>query len=279
MTDMTATPATSKDRDRELWASGSYARIAELVVPLAEDLVRLAGISPGERVLDVGCGTGNAAIPAALAGGCVTAADLTPGLLAAGEARARAAGAAIEWVEADAEELPLSGNSFDVVLSCIGAMFAPDHARTAAEMLRVCRPGGRIAMANWTPDGFGGAFFQLLARHATEPSAGSAVPATAWGDPGYVRGLLGDAVGELRCEPRTFEMAFDGTRESLFELYRDCFGPVLQRRAALRGQPARLAELDDDLRDFLSGEDTSRIEYLAVIARRKPPRRPASCPR
>jgi SAM-dependent methyltransferase len=270
---MTTTPATSKDRDRQLWASGSYARIAELVVPLAEDLVGLAGISPGARVLDVGCGTGNAAIPAALAGGRVTAADLTPALLAAGEARARAAGAAIDWVEADAEELPFGDSSFDVVLSCIGAMFAPDHARTAAELLRVCRPGGRIAMANWTPDGFGGAFFRLLARHATEPPAaeppaGPAVPATAWGDPGHVRGLLGDAVAELRCEPRTFAMAFDGTPESLFELYRDCFGPVLQCRAALRGQPARLAALDDDLRDFLSGEDTSRIEYLAVTARR-----------
>lgn len=275
MTDITTTPATSKDRDRELWASGSYARIAELVVPLAEDLVGLAGISLGARVLDVGCGTGNAAIPAALAGGCVTAADLTPTLLAAGEARARAADAAIDWVEADAEELPFADSSFDVVLSCIGAMFAPDHARTAAELLRVCRPGGRIAMANWTPDGFGGAFFQLLARHATEPPAGPVVPVTAWGDPGYVRGLLGDGVAELRCEPRTFAMAFDGTPESLFELYRDCFGPVLQRRAALHGQPARLADLDDDLRGFLSGEATSRIEYLAVTARRKP----ASCSR
>jgi SAM-dependent methyltransferase len=279
MTDMTTTPATSKDRDRELWASGSYARIAELVVPLAEDLVGLAGISPGARVLDVGSGTGNAAIPAALAGGSVTAADLTPELLAAGEARARAVGATIDWVEADAEELPFGDGSFDVVLSCIGAMFAPDHARTAAELLRVCRPGGRIAMANWTPAGYGGAFFRLLGRHATEPAAGSAVPAAAWGDPDHVRGLLGDAVRELRCEPRTFAMAFDGTPESLFELYRDCFGPVLQRRAALHGQPARLAELDDDLRDFLSGEDTSRIEYLAVTARRKPLRQPAGCSR
>jgi SAM-dependent methyltransferase len=275
MTDMTTTPAASKDRDRQLWASGSYARIAELVVPLAEDLVRLADISAGARVLDIGCGTGNAAILAALAGGRVTAADLTPELLAAGEARARASGAAIDWVEADAEELPFGDGSFDVVLSCIGAMFAPDHARTAAELLRVCRPGGRITMANWTPDGYGGAFFQLLGRHAAEPPAGPAVPATAWGDPGHVRGLLGDAVAELRCEPRTFAMAFEGTPESLFELYRDCFGPVLRCRAALHGQPARLAELDDDLRGFLRGEDTSRIEYLAVTARRKP----ASCSR
>ena len=201
---------------------------------------------------------------------------MTPGLLAVGEARARAADAAIDWGAADAEELSFPDSSFDVVLSCIGAMFAPDHARTAAELLRVCRPGGRIAMANWTPDGYGGRFFQLLGRHAAEPPAGSAVPATAWGDPGYVRGLLGDAVGELRCEPRTFAMAFDGTPESLFELYRDCFGPVLRSRSALHGQPARLAELDDDLGGFLRGEDTSRIEYLAVTARRKPSGRPAS---
>jgi SAM-dependent methyltransferase len=149
-------------------------------------------------------------------------------------------------------------------------MFAPDQARTAAELLRVCRPGGRIAMANWTPDGYGGAFFQLLGRHAPAAPAAPAVPATAWGDPHHVRGLLGDAAAELRCERRTFALAFDGTREGLFELYRDCFGPVLRLRAALLGQPTRLAELDDDLRSFLRREDTSRIEYLAVTARRKP---------
>ena len=270
MTDVTTTPANSKDRDRELWASGSYARVAELVVPLAEDLVMLAGIPPGARVLDVGCGTGNAAIPAALAGGRVTASDLTPELLTVGEARAQACGAAIDWVEADAEELPFPDKSFDVVLSCIGAIFAPDHARTAAELLRVCRPGGRIAMANWTPDGYGGAFFQLLGRHATEAPAASTIPATAWGSPKHVRGLLGDAVEELRCEPRTFAMAFDGTRESLFELYRDCFGPVLRLRDTLAGQPARLTTFDDDLRNFLRSEDTAHIEYLAITARRKP---------
>ena len=204
------------------------------------------------------------------AGGRVTASDLTPELLTVGEARAQAFGAAIEWVEADAEELPFPDKSFDVVLSCIGAMFAPDHARTAAELLRVCRPDGQIAMANWTPGGYGGAFFQLLGRYATEAPVASTVPATAWGDPDHVRGLLGDAVEELRCEPRTFAMVFDGTRESLFELYRDCFGPVLRLRAALVDQPAQLRQFDDDLRDFLRGEDISHIEYLAVTARRKP---------
>jgi hypothetical protein len=125
-------------------------------------------------------------------------------------------------------------------------------------------------MANWTPGGYGGAFFQLLGRHATEAPAPSTIPATAWGDPKHVRGLLGGAVEELRREPRTFAMVFDGTRESLFELYRDCFGPVLRLRAAPAGQPARLAAFDDDLCTFLGSEDTSRIEYLAVTARRKP---------
>jgi len=269
MSDVKTVSHKSKDGDRELWASGSYARVAELVVPMAEDLVALAGIAPGARVLDVACGTGNAAIPAALAGGRVTASDLTPELLAAGEVRAQASGAVIDWVEADAEDLPFPDKSFDVVLSCIGAMFAPDHARTAAELLRVCRPDGQIAMANWTPGGYGGAFFQLLGRYATEAPAASTVPATAWGDPRHVRGLLGDAVEELRCEPRTFAMVFDGTRESLFELYRDYFGPVLRLRAALAGQPAPLAQFDDDLRNFLRNEDMSRIEYLAVTARRK----------
>jgi SAM-dependent methyltransferase len=270
MSDVKTVSEKSKDGDRELWASGSYPRVAELAVRLAEDLVALADIAPGARVLDVACGTGNAAILAALAGGRVTASDLTPELLTVGEARAQAFGAAIEWVEAGAEELPFPDKSFDVVLSCIGAMFAPDHARTAAELLRVCRPDGQIAMANWTPGGYGGAFFQLLGRYATEAPAASTVPATAWGDPDHVRGLLGDAVEELRCEPRTFAMVFDGTRESLFELYRDCFGPVLRLHAALVDQPAQLRQFDDDLRDFLRGEDISHIEYLAVTARRKP---------
>jgi ubiquinone/menaquinone biosynthesis C-methylase UbiE len=151
-----------KEQDRRLWASGCYPRIAQLVTSMGCDLVELAGVAPGMQVLDVATGTGNAAIPAALAGAEVTAIDLTPSLLEVGRTRAAAAGVAVDWTEGDAEDLPYPAGSFDLVMSAIGAMFAPDHARTAAELVRVCRRGGRIALANWTPDGYGGAFFGHL---------------------------------------------------------------------------------------------------------------------
>jgi SAM-dependent methyltransferase len=258
-----------KDADRAMWACGSYARVADIVEPLAEDLISLAGITPGERVLDVGTGTGNAALAAARAGAAVTASDLTPELLAIGADRARSQGLAIDWVEADAEDLRFPDGSFDVVVSCLGAMFAPDHARTARELLRVCRAGGRIALANWTPGGYGGAFFALAGRHTPPgPEPPASEPSTAWGEPSHVHQLFGTAVGDLRCTRRTFPLAFTGSTEELFELYRDCFGPVMRLRAALLDQPARLVTFDDDLRRLLREERLTQIEYLAVIATR-----------
>jgi len=263
-----------KVRARRMWAPGSFARIAELMAPLGRDLVAAAGIAPGIRVLDVGAGTGNAAIPAAEAGARVTASDLTPELLEVGRTRARGLGLDLDWVEADAEDLPFPTASFDVVLSCLGAMFAPDHTRTAAELGRVCRPGGTIAMANWTPDGYGGAFFGVLARYAPPPPG--AVPPTAWGDPDHVQRLLGDHVDDLRCEPRTLLLEFTGPPEDLFQIYRTSFGPVLATRDLLAGDPSRIAALDRDLLDFLRAENTGtndsgryEFEFLSVTARRR----------
>ncbi len=265
----------TKESDRELWASGSYARVAELVAPMGPDLISVAGVGAGMRVLDVAAGTGNAAIPAALAGAAVTAADLTPELLAAGQARAGELSVRLDWVEADAEDLPFPAASFDVVLSCIGAMFAPDQVRTAAELVRVCRPGGTIALANWTPDGYGGAFFRLLAGFAPPPPPGT-VPATAWGEPDHVQQLFDGMVDELRCTPRTVTLAFTGSPEELFTIYRTCFGPVLATRAALADDPSRLEALDRELLEFLrsenlgagdgSGQARYEFEYLAVTA-------------
>jgi SAM-dependent methyltransferase len=268
-----------KDRDRRLWASGSYGRIAELVAPMGNDLVELAGVGAGMRVLDVATGTGNAAIPAALAGATVTAVDLTAPLLDVGRSRGDAAGVQIDWVEADAENLPYPAASFDLVLSTIGVMFAPDHVRTAAELVRVCRPGGTIALANWTPDGYGGAFFGVLARYAPPPPAGT-MPAVAWGDPAHVRELLDGHVDDLSFRRRTLTLAFTGPPEELFEIYRTCFGPVLAIRAFLAGDPARLTAFDHDLLTFLRSENHAsddgsglaryQFEYLAVTAIRRP---------
>jgi 2-polyprenyl-6-hydroxyphenyl methylase/3-demethylubiquinone-9 3-methyltransferase len=208
----------------------------------------------------------------------VTAVDLTPELLAVGRDRAGSAGVEVRWVEADAEELPFPAASFDMVLSAIGAMFAPDHARTASELLRVCRPGGTLALANWTPDGYGGAFFALLAGYAPPPPDGG-TPPTACGDPRYVHQLLGDAVDDLRCVARTLTLDFTGQPAELSEIYRTCFGPVLATRDALAGDVARLAAFDRDLLAFLrtenrdggSGPDEGHyeFEYLAVTATRR----------
>lgn len=279
------TGTDGKAQARQLWASGSYPRIAQLVDPMGCDLVRLAGIVPGMRVLDVATGTGNVAIPAALAGATVTALDLTPQLLTVGSTRADAAAVQIDWVEGDAENLPFPEASFDVVLSAIGAMFAPDQARTAAELVRVCRPGGTLAMANWTPDGYGGTFFGLLARYAPPPPAGATpqLPPTAWGDPGHVRRLLEGQVDDLAFDPRTVALDFTGSPEELFEIYCTCFGPVLATRGSLAAEPARLTELDDELLAFLRSENLDthdpdkgryEFEYLAVtgVRRRGPGR-------
>ena len=253
-----------KAQDRQRWAAGSYARIAELVAPMGRDLVSVAGVAAGTRVLDVAAGTGNAAIPAAQIGAVVTAADLTPELLAAGRAHADGLSAQLDWVEADAEDLPFPAASFDVVLSCIGVIFAPDHAKAAAELVRVCRPGGTIALANWTPDGYGGAFFRVLADYLP-PSPPGTVPATAWGEPDHVQTLFDGQVDGLRCTPRTVALAFTGSPQELFTIYRDSFGPVLAARAGIADDPARLAALDRDLLAFLGsghfGPGTARIRH------------------
>jgi ubiquinone/menaquinone biosynthesis C-methylase UbiE len=242
------------DHTRNVWAAGDYTWIGELLRPMARDLVSRAGVAPGERVLDVATGTGNAAIDAAAAGAAVTGCDLTPGLLDV--ARARDGG--ITWVEADAERLPFPDSAFDVVLSCIGAMFAPDQERTAAELTRVLRPGGRLALANWTPEGYGGRFLRLVGGFGP-PHPGPS-PLT-WGEPAQVRRLLAGRVRDLSCEPAGVGLAWSGTPEELFELYRDTFGPVVTTRAAL--DDTGRSDLDTALLAFLRAEVTEQHTYVA----------------
>src|SRR5215211_9470247 len=156
-----------KARHRRMWASGDYPSMVEtFLTPLGPRLVEACGIEAGQRVLDVGAGTGNASIPAAARGAEVVASDLTPELLDAGRARAAAEGVELEWVEADAERLPFEDGSFDVVMSSIGAMFAPHHQDVADELVRVCSPGGTIGMLNWTPEGMIGALFRAMGPFA-----------------------------------------------------------------------------------------------------------------
>ncbi|MFC7273034.1 class I SAM-dependent methyltransferase [Paractinoplanes rhizophilus] len=232
-----------------MWELGNYARVAELITDMGRDLVAAAELRPGDRVLDVAAGTGNVAVPAARAGAEVTAVDITPELLDAGR---RAAGdLPIKWVEGDATDLPFADGEFDVVLSAVGAMFAAGQEATARELTRVCRPGGLVAMANWTPDGGVGRFFALLARYAPEPPAGP--PPTRWGDPAQVGALFAGL--PVHTEQRVVEYAFTGTPAELADLYRSSFAPVMATRAAL-GDDARAA-FDRDLVGLLAAENTA----------------------
>src|SRR3954463_11871497 len=188
-----ASPDTElKTRHRKMWASGDYASMVEtFLLPLGPRLVQALGIGPGMKVLDVAAGTGNASIVAAQTGAEVTASDLTPELLDAGRVRAAVAGVNLEWAEADAEPLPFADESFDVVMSSIGAMFAPHHQDVADELVRVCRPGGTVGMLSWTPEGMIGSPFRPMGPFAPAPPPG-AQPPPLWGSEDHVRELLGD---------------------------------------------------------------------------------------
>ena len=169
--------ADLKARHRAMWAMGDYPAVAADVIPdLGSVLVEACGIQRGDTVLDVACGSGNAAIPAALRGAHVTACDLTPALLETGRLVATSLGANISWQEGDAERLPFADASFDVVLSCVGVMFAPHHQTSADELIRVCRPGGRLGLVNWTPEGFVGQMFSAMKPYSPPPPPGAQPP-------------------------------------------------------------------------------------------------------
>src|SRR5215203_558455 len=182
-----------------MWASGDYPSMVEtFLTPLGPRLVEAAGIGPGQRVLDVAAGTGNASIPAAKTGADVVASDLTPELFEAGRARAEAEGVELEWVEADAHGLPFEDESFDVVISSIGVMFAPHHQTAADELIRVCRPGGTIGLLSWTPEGMIGGLFRTIGPFAQPPPP--------WGGEAHLRDLLGDRVELTTVERDVLEV-------------------------------------------------------------------------
>jgi ubiquinone/menaquinone biosynthesis C-methylase UbiE len=267
-----------KDKHRSMWAWGDYPRVAtELIAELGPIVVDAAGVTSASSVLDVAAGSGNASIPAARTGATVVASDLTPELLAAGERAATAAGVRLEWVEADVEALPFRDGEFDVVLSVVGAMFAPHHQQTADEMLRVCRPGGTIAMINWTPEGFIGGLFRTMGPYAPPPPPGVQPPAL-WGSEDHVRELFGDRVRDLRFSrglvayPPQFRQP-----EDLREYYKANYGPTINTYRAVSGDPERSAALDRDFLAFLTAADerasgaatsTWHAEYLLVTARK-----------
>jgi ubiquinone/menaquinone biosynthesis C-methylase UbiE len=261
-----------KARHRSMWASGDYPAVAaELIPALGPELVAACGVAPGLRVLDVAAGAGNAAVAAARVGASVTASDLTPELFEAGRRNAAAAGVEVDWVEGDAEALPFGAGTFDVVLSCVGAMFAPRHRSTADELVRVCAPAGTIGMINWTPEGFVGHLFRTLGPFAAPPPP-DAQPPPLWGREDHVRELLGDRVEDLDMRRR--QVVFDRCRtpEEFREYWKRNYGPTIAVYRHNAADPGRTTELDAAFLDFLRiWERNGRwdAEYLLVTARRR----------
>ncbi|HEY6638495.1 MAG TPA: class I SAM-dependent methyltransferase [Solirubrobacterales bacterium] len=220
-----------KQQARVMWAMGDYPGIVEKIASAGAKAVEAAGVTEGDEVLDVACGSGNATIPAALTGAKVTGLDITPELLESGRENAAQAGVEIDWVEGDAEQLPYDEGSFDAVISVFGCMFAPDHQATAAELARVLRPGGRVAVCAWTPDGNVGQFFMAVAKHMPPPPEGFQPP-ILWGTEDHAHELFDASGVEVEFEQGAVEFVADSAAEFLAE-YERKLPPIVAAKAML----------------------------------------------
>ena len=271
----TVSDSDLKGRHRKMWASGDYPSMVEtFLLPLGPRLVAACGIGSGMRVLDVAAGTGNASLRAAERGARVTASDLTPELLEAGRREAEAQDLELDWVEADAEKLPFDDASFDVVMSSIGAMFAPHHQDVADELVRVCRPGGTIGMLNWTPEGMIGALFRIMGTFMPPPPPG-AQPPPLWGSEDHLREVFAERVDWRVLERDTLEItAFERPRE-YGEHFKARYGPTIAARAnAVKA--GREDEFDEALDRFCDewdrgggGHARFEKEYLLAVGTRR----------
>ena len=262
---------TIKQRQQATWASGDYAVIGTTLQIVGEQLAEAVDLRAGERVLDVAAGNGNATLAAARRFAEVTSTDYVPALLDKGRARAQAEGLTVRFEPADAEALPFADASFDVLLSTFGAMFTPDHTRTAHEMLRVLRSGGRIGLANWTPQGFIGRLFKAIGAYVPPP-AGLQSPAL-WGSEPHIVELFGAQATGLHCERRHFNFRYRSAAHWL-QVFRTFYGPTHKAFAALdaAGQQA----LERDITALLEalnvagpGSLVIPSEYLEVVVHKR----------
>ena len=260
-----------KARQQAAWSSGDYAVIGTTLQLVGELLAEAMDLRAGQTVLDVAAGNGNATLAAARRWCEVTSTDYVDSLLALGRKRAEAEGLRVKFQKADAENLPFADASFDAVVSTFGAMFSPDQDRTAAEMLRVCRPGGRIGLANWTPEGFIGQMFKTLGGYLPPPT-GVKSPAV-WGTWDWVRMTFGAAASTISVEPCRFVFRYRSA-EHFLDIFRTYYGPVLKAFDMLEeaGSKALARDLIDLVGRFnISGDQTMVVpsEYLEVVITRR----------
>jgi ubiquinone/menaquinone biosynthesis C-methylase UbiE len=261
---------------RSIWASGDYDAMMrqERLYEVGSRIVERVGIGAGDEVLDIACGTGNATIPAAAAGARVTGLDLTPEMLEVARRRASAAGVEVKWKQGDAEELPFDDQSQDVVLSTFGCMFAPRHEVVADEIARVLRPGGRMALCTWTPEGSIGDFFQTVGAHLP-PQPAFVDPPLLWGNEQHVRELFEGTGIDLTFERETWDIGHESV-EAAVDCYTTTLGPTVMARQLAESQ-GRWPELRDDMIQLFqrhSGANGSGLvfaaEYLVILGRKTP---------
>ena len=266
---MTPEMETLKTKLKATWISGDFQKIAESFTDGAAEFVERLNLKPGMRVLDVACGTGNQSIPAARTGAKVTGIDIASNLIEQARKWATNENLEIGFDEGDAENLPYADAGFDVVMTMFGAMFAPRPERVSAELLRVCRPGGVIAMANWTPTGFIGQMFKIVGSHVAPPQ--NMPSPLLWGDEATVRERLGDEVSEINFERRLISLSFPFGVPETIEFWREFYGPTHKAFAALdaNGQAALRRDLEKLWAENNLSSDGSthvRSEYMEVTA-------------
>jgi ubiquinone/menaquinone biosynthesis C-methylase UbiE len=262
----------AQQQARELWSEGDFPSAARQIAEVGETTVERAAIGPEDAVLDVACGAGNATIPAAKTAAKTVGLDITPVLIEAGKRSAAEAGVEIEWVEGDAQDLPFDDASFDVVLSVFGSMFAPDHAKAARELARVLKPGGRMVVAAWRPEGNVGRMFATVASHMPTPPEGFQPP-PLWGNDEHVREIFDGTGMELELEPTTVDFKQESADQFFAEFERDLPPIVMARKVlepdgkweALRSD---LQQLYNESNEADDGSFKAAQEYLLIKGRK-----------